>query len=187
MDRNHEKTYKSLVHPHPHWEELDLLPLAAAQSAKFILSAEALASEAFHLLVPLLKNGKLRHAYETDHRIYCSLLRSRCRWAGLHMLGDDKRLHNLSPTELLTAVSTDQLNPLDEAIRHEHEELLKGAIRSLPESARQLVKMRYFDELSHTKIAERFDISEDAVNMRLWRIRLVLNHMLTLVREDLAC
>ena len=180
--------HDDLLPPHPRWIEVDLYPIAAAQAPRFHVDTKVLVNEGVNLLIPLLKNGRLRDAYQAqDHKRYKGYLRSRCRWAGFHLLADDRRLHGLDPDELLNAIATDPQNPLDEAIQREHEEFLKAAIRSLPESARNLLGMKFHEERSHDVIGQRLGISAEAVTMRIHRIRLVLSHMLAIIKDDIIC
>lgn len=54
------------------------------------------------------------------------------------------------------------------------EENLDAALRTLPETDRQLIEWFYFDRLSHAEIAQRLETTPKAVSRRLERTRIKL-------------
>lgn len=63
---------------------------------------------------------------------------------------------------------TDSLpNPLDEAAQSEYREWVRGAIRSLSDSLRQVVELVYFQGLRYRETAEALDIPVGTVKSRM--------------------
>jgi RNA polymerase sigma-70 factor, ECF subfamily len=61
--------------------------------------------------------------------------------------------------------------PEQQAISSEHSEILRSAIRAIPQSYRTVLLLRDFEELSTQEAADILGISEDLVKTRLHRAR----------------
>jgi RNA polymerase sigma-70 factor (ECF subfamily) len=77
-------------------------------------------------------------------------------------------------TELLAASAPEQLHPLAETGHGERLEALQSCLEQLPEQGRQLIHLRYFEELSPGAIASRWDRPANDVRQQLFRLRRAL-------------
>lgn len=76
--------------------------------------------------------------------------------------------------ELLAASAPESLHPLAETGQGEHLEALQSCLEKLPERSRQLLHLRYFEELSPGVIAGRWERSATDVRQQLFRLRQAL-------------
>jgi RNA polymerase sigma-70 factor (ECF subfamily) len=74
-------------------------------------------------------------------------------------------------------------SPLEGAVAHETEELVAGAIRELPEDAREVLVMRDVEDLSYTEIADVLEIPVGTVRSRLNRARTLLRERIRPILE----
>ena len=63
------------------------------------------------------------------------------------------------------------LNPQDEAIKSQKEEIIRNIVGTLPAKYQKLVKLRYFQELSYEEIAEEINAPLGTVKAQLHRAR----------------
>lgn len=66
---------------------------------------------------------------------------------------------------------SDNLNPEENSIKNQEKKALKNVVENLPEKYRNLVILRYFEELSYEEIAIELDIPLGTVKARLFRAR----------------
>ena len=85
--------------------------------------------------------------------------------------GDDRPLQ----------IKSDTLNPEEVSMKREQTQLLKLLIDSLPPRYRNLIVMRYFDELSYEEISEQLNLPLGTVKTYIHRarneLRLYLGHL----------
>jgi len=74
--------------------------------------------------------------------------------------------------------SSGENDPLTGIIRSERAEALAGLIRALPESERELLRLRYLAELSFDEMAHALKRNADAVKKSLYRLLHRLQHQL---------
>lgn len=77
--------------------------------------------------------------------------------------------------------------PDDVLSRRETRSQLMLAITALDADAQEIVIARYFDDASHAQLAKRFDVSERAIEGRLYRARQALRAMLEHLDEEGLC
>jgi RNA polymerase sigma factor (sigma-70 family) len=66
-------------------------------------------------------------------------------------------------------IKSDVLNPEETSIKKQQTEELKLLIESLPIRYRNLITLRYFDELSYEEIAQQLDLPLGTVKAQLFR------------------
>ena len=71
-------------------------------------------------------------------------------------------------------IPSNQPNPEESLIRMQRDETLKSIVDSLKEPYRQIVRLRYYDDLSYEDIAERLNIPLGTVKIRLLRAKNLL-------------
>ncbi len=76
--------------------------------------------------------------------------------------------------------------PEEEALHHEQNELLKAAIKKLPERDQKILIMTYWLNMKSEDIAEKLDMSPGAVRTGLTRARAALKKMLEKDEADLG-
>ena len=59
--------------------------------------------------------------------------------------------------------------PIGNLLAKEMEDQILGEIEKLPEQCREIFKLSRFDDLSHKKIAEKLNISENTVKVQIYR------------------
>lgn len=75
--------------------------------------------------------------------------------------------------------------PAERAMAGERAQTLEQALDSLPEEAREIVVLRYFEKMSARQIAEIVESTEGAVRTRLHRILKQLRSQYAPMKEDL--
>jgi len=60
-------------------------------------------------------------------------------------------------------------SPSNRAIRNEETQIVREAIEQLPEEQREPMRLRHMENLKLSQIAERLDMTEDAVTSHLFR------------------
>lgn len=111
---------------------------------------------------------------------------------GVHCYIDHLRRNRLETVPLSTAehtsdgefveyqIPSSQPNPEETLIRMQRDETLKRIVDGLKEPYRQIVRLRYYDDLSYEDIAERLNIPLGTVKIRLLRAKNLLS---TIVKE----
>ena len=74
-------------------------------------------------------------------------------------------------TELLVAAGPEDLHPLAEAAEEDRLAALRCCLEKVPESARRLLHLRYFEEVTPGVIAGRLERSATDVRQQLFRLR----------------
>ena len=81
-------------------------------------------------------------------------------------------------------IKADVLNPEETSIKKQQTEELKVLIQSLPPRYRNLITLRYFDELSYEEIAQQLDLPLGTVKAQLFRARYLLGNILNRFNRD---
>jgi len=83
-------------------------------------------------------------------------------------------------------IRADTLDPEEQSIKKQQTEELKVLIESLPPRYRNLITLRYFDELAYEEIAQQLDLPLGTVKAQLFRARFLLaNIMNRKTRDDI--
>jgi len=144
--------------------------------------------EAEELAQEVLLRAYLKFPTLKDRNAFSSWLigiAKRCRWNFFRRVRRDP-LRQRNPDgdlERLEAVPDAGRNPAGQLEENENTKLLLEAISKLPRGQRQAIVMRYFEELSYTKIAARLGVTEDAVDQRLTRAKKKLRDLLKLLEH----
>jgi RNA polymerase sigma factor (sigma-70 family) len=75
-------------------------------------------------------------------------------------------------------IKSDTLNPEESSIKKQQSEELKLLIESLPPRYRNLLTLRYFDELSYEEIAQQLDLPLGTVKAQLFRAKYLLGNII---------
>lgn len=81
-------------------------------------------------------------------------------------------------------IKSDTLNPEEVSMKKEQSQTLKILIDSLPARYRNLIVLRYFDELSYEEIAEQLDLPLGTVKAQLFRARYLLANIVNVNKRD---
>jgi RNA polymerase sigma-70 factor (ECF subfamily) len=81
-------------------------------------------------------------------------------------------------------IKSDTLNPEEASMKKEQSQTLKVLIDSLPARYRNLIVLRYFDELSYEEIAEQLDLPLGTVKAQLFRARYLLGNIVNVNKRD---
>jgi RNA polymerase sigma factor (sigma-70 family) len=81
-------------------------------------------------------------------------------------------------------IKSDNLNPEETSIKKQQTEELKLLIDSLPIRYRNLITLRYFDELSYEEIAKQLDLPLGTVKAQLFRARYLLGNIINRYNKD---
>ncbi len=73
---------------------------------------------------------------------------------------------------------SDALTPEEEAIKQQKEKLMRDVVQKLKPRYRQLIEMRYFQQLAYEEIAEQLDLPLGTVKAQLFRARDLLYQVL---------
>jgi len=80
-------------------------------------------------------------------------------------------------------IKADTLNPEEASMKKEQSQTLKVLIESLPPRYRNLIVLRYFDELSYEEIAEQLDLPLGTVKAQLFRARYLLGNIVNVSKR----
>jgi RNA polymerase sigma factor (sigma-70 family) len=75
-------------------------------------------------------------------------------------------------------IKSDTLNPEETSIKKQQSKDLKVLIESLPARYRNLLTLRYFDELSYEEIAQQLDLPLGTVKAQLFRAKYLLGNII---------
>jgi len=81
-------------------------------------------------------------------------------------------------------IKADVLNPEETSIKKQQTQELKVLIESLPARYRNLITLRYFDELSYEEIAQQLDLPLGTVKAQLFRARYLLGNIINRFNRD---
>ncbi|MGZ3871729.1 MAG: RNA polymerase sigma factor [Mucilaginibacter sp.] len=81
-------------------------------------------------------------------------------------------------------IKDDMLNPEEYSIKKQQTQELKLLIESLPQRYRNLITLRYFDELSYEEISQQLDLPLGTVKAQLFRARYLLGNIINRVNLD---
>lgn len=81
-------------------------------------------------------------------------------------------------------IKSDGLNPEETSIKKQQTEELKLLIENLPIRYRNLITLRYFDELSYEEIAQQLDLPLGTVKAQLFRARYLLGNIINRHNKD---
>jgi RNA polymerase sigma factor (sigma-70 family) len=81
-------------------------------------------------------------------------------------------------------IKADVLNPEEVSIKKQQTQELKLLIESLPPRYRNLITLRYFDELSYEEIAQQLDLPLGTVKAQLFRARYLLGNIINRFNRD---
>ncbi|WP_428330688.1 RNA polymerase sigma factor [Mucilaginibacter sp.] len=81
-------------------------------------------------------------------------------------------------------IKADVLNPEETSIKKQQTQELKLLIESLPPRYRNLITLRYFDELSYEEIAQQLDLPLGTVKAQLFRARYLLGNIINRFNRD---
>ncbi|HAA00363.1 MAG: RNA polymerase sigma factor [Flavobacteriales bacterium] len=80
--------------------------------------------------------------------------------------------------EMYIDLRSDALTPEEEAIKQQKEKLMRDVVQKLKPRYRQLIEMRYFQQLAYEEIAEQLDLPLGTVKAQLFRARDLLYQVL---------
>ncbi len=90
----------------------------------------------------------------------------------------DKTYENEEGAEMGVTVKSQTLDPEENVIKKQKLELLHVVVDKLKPKYKQLIQMRYFEELSYEEISERLDLPIGTVKAQLFRARDFLYNVL---------
>lgn len=87
---------------------------------------------------------------------------------------------NINPVDrgYINSIPADVLNPEEEAIRNQRAHFMRQKVALLKGRYRELVELRYFEELSYDEIAAKLDLPLGTVKAQLFRARELLLNIL---------
>lgn len=90
----------------------------------------------------------------------------------------DRTFENDEGSEMTIEIKSNSLTPEETAIKKEKNKVLHEVVESLKPRYKELVKLRYFDELSYEEISERLELPIGTVKAQLFRARELLFNMM---------
>ncbi len=96
----------------------------------------------------------------------------------------DSELYNYEQEQLIEH-SQSQVTPTpeDHVMDKQRVEMLRLAVKQLPDKYRKVVELRYYDELSYEEISETLNISLSNVKIQLLRAKNMLSQLMVNVRN----
>jgi RNA polymerase sigma factor (sigma-70 family) len=93
-------------------------------------------------------------------------------------LSIDSAISGEDGDEMYIDLRSDALTPEEEAIKQQKEKLMRDVVQKLKPRYRQLIEMRYFQQLAYEEIAEQLDLPLGTVKAQLFRARDLLFQIL---------
>lgn len=90
----------------------------------------------------------------------------------------DTRMENDEGQEFSKNIKSQTLDPEENIIKKQKVEMLRDVVEKLKPRYRELVKMRYYEELSYEEIAGKLDLPVGTVKAQLFRAREFLYNIL---------
>lgn len=87
--------------------------------------------------------------------------------------------------EMYIDLKSDSLDPEEISIKEQKVKMMRDVVQKLKPRYRQLVEMRYFQELSYEEIAEKLDLPLGTVKAQLFRARDLLFEILKSSRDKI--
>jgi RNA polymerase sigma factor (sigma-70 family) len=81
-------------------------------------------------------------------------------------------------------IQSEALNPEEEVMKDQRVISIRSVVQKLKPKYRQLIEMRYYDELSYEEIAQKLDLPLGTVKAQLFRAKELLSAMLENVRSN---
>ncbi|MGB1287850.1 MAG: RNA polymerase sigma factor [Aggregatilineales bacterium] len=82
------------------------------------------------------------------------------------------------PVDDVFNLQTDETGPMEKAIRHDRQAVVRDAIQQLPDAQREVLVLVFYHQLTGAEVAEVMDISEGTVKSRLHRAKKALKGIL---------
>ncbi|MBQ3749832.1 MAG: sigma-70 family RNA polymerase sigma factor [Bacteroidales bacterium] len=96
----------------------------------------------------------------------------------------DSELSDYEPEQLIEHTQSEVTpTPEDHVMDKQRVEMLRLAVRQLPDKYRKVVELRYFEDLSYEEISERLNISLSNVKIQLLRAKNMLSQLMVNVRN----
>ncbi|MCB9196842.1 MAG: sigma-70 family RNA polymerase sigma factor [Flavobacteriales bacterium] len=102
-----------------------------------------------------------------------------------NVLSLDNRYNNDDGDSLMIELKSEGRNPEQEAIREQKMIIMRDVVTRLKPRYKQLIEMRYFEELSYEEIAEQLDLPLGTVKAQLFRARDFLANILKNTKENI--
>lgn len=96
----------------------------------------------------------------------------------------DSELSDYEPEQLIEHTQSEVTpTPEDHVMDKQRIEMLRLAVRQLPDKYRKVVELRYFEDLSYEEISERLNITLSNVKIQLLRAKNMLSQLMVNVRN----
>ena len=96
----------------------------------------------------------------------------------------DSELSDYEPEQLIEHTQSEVTpTPEDHVMDKQRVEMLRLAVRQLPDKYRKVVELRYFEDLSYEEISEKLNISLSNVKIQLLRAKNMLSQLMVNVRN----
>ena len=96
----------------------------------------------------------------------------------------DNDSEDFNPEEIIEhAQSNVSLTPEDHVMDKQRIQMLRNAVRQLPDKYRKVVELRYYEDLSYEEISQRLNISLSNVKIQLLRAKNMLSQLMVNVRN----
>lgn len=102
-----------------------------------------------------------------------------------NVLSLDNRYNNDDGDSLMIELRSDGRNPEQEAIREQKMIIMRDVVTRLKPRYKQLIELRYFEELSYEEISEQLDLPLGTVKAQLFRARDFLANILKNTKENI--
>jgi len=90
----------------------------------------------------------------------------------------DKKIENADGDQMSVDIKAMELNPEENMVKKQKVLLMRSVVDKLKPRYKQLVEMRYFEELSYEEISEKLDLPLGTVKAQLFRAREFLANIL---------
>lgn len=86
-------------------------------------------------------------------------------------------------TNTTISVKDQELDPEQAMVKEQRAEKIRGAVKKLPPKYRELIELRYINELAYEEIAAKLDVPLGTVKAQLFRAKDMLYQILKTTRE----
>lgn len=96
----------------------------------------------------------------------------------IQLLSIDDPIEHNSENDYSNNIRSTALNPEQSMVRQQRVKLMRTVLTKLSDKYRQMIELRYFEELSYDEIAVRLDIPLGTVKAQLFRAKEILHNLL---------
>lgn len=176
LEKQDQKAYATLLNKYRNSLILTVLKMVNNRD-----DAEDIAMQAFTKAFKNLESYNTQYAFSTWlFKIASNTAIDFLRKKRLKTTSLDRKMNDFdeSSTSFSQNILDPELDPEEKYIHDQRKQLMKEVVESMNPKYRELIELRFFQELKYEEIAERLDLSLGTVKVRIFRAKALLTEIL---------